>query len=71
MLDINAFGREMMQISGSLTDDALCNAFARVGEMLTLIGQPRAPKKVSDMAKEDLEILAKAVSMLIKDKQIQ
>lgn len=69
MLDINAFGREMMQVSGSLSDDALCNAFARVGETLTQIGQPRAPKRVSDMSAEDLQILTKAVELLIKERQ--
>lgn len=69
MLDISAFGREMMQVSGSLADDALCNAFARVGETLTLIGQPRAPKRVADMPADDLKIVAKAVEMLIKGEQ--
>lgn len=64
MLDVNAFGREMMDRSGTLADDKLCNAFARVGDMLTKIGQPRAPKSLNDLSKEDLEIISQALQMI-------
>jgi hypothetical protein len=69
MLDTANFGRLMMARSGTLPDDALCNAFARVGNMLTQIGQPRAPRSISDMSAEDRAVLTKAVELLLKQEQ--
>ena len=60
MMDTSSFGRMMMQRSGELQDDALCNAFAKVGSMLVRLGQPRS---LADMSKEDLETLYKALEM--------
>ena len=64
MLDTNSFGRWMMLASGNLNDDTLCNAFARVGDTLTKLGQPRSPKRIADLSKEDQQVLATALYML-------
>ena len=63
MMDTSSFGRMMMHRSGELQDDALCNAFAKVGSMLVRLGQPRSPRSLADMSKEDLETLYKALEM--------
>lgn len=63
MFDIVTFGRRMMEHSVNLNDDALCNSFARVGDMLIRFGQPRAPKNLSDLSAADQMVIASAIEL--------
>lgn len=67
MMDAVALGRRMMERSADLADDALCNGFARVGNQLVRLGEPRAPRSIRDLPPEDRAIMDQAVQMFLAE----
>jgi len=57
-------GREMMTRSGDLNDDRQSCDWARIGQILTMLGTPKMPKSVQDLRAEDRKIVADAVRQL-------
>lgn len=57
-------GREMMDASGSLTDDKQCCDWARVGQILTQLGTPMMPTTVNDLAQTDQQVVIDALRLL-------
>jgi hypothetical protein len=63
-MDTMKLGREMMIVSGDLSDDAQSCNWARIGQILTQLGAPRMPRSVMDMTNNDKEIIADAIKSL-------
>ena len=63
-MDTMKLGREMMIVSGDLSDDAQSCNWARIGQILTQLGAPRMPRSVMDMTNTDKEIIADAIKSL-------
>ena len=63
-MDTMKLGREMMIVSGDLSDDTESCNWARIGQILTQLGAPRMPRSVMDMPTKDREIIADAIKSL-------
>ncbi len=63
-MDTMKLGREMMIVSGDLSDDTQSCNWARIGQILTQLGAPRMPRSVMDMNDKDREIIADAITAL-------
>jgi len=57
-------GREMMTRSGDITDDRQSCDWARIGQILTMLGTPKMPKTVRDMKLEDRTVVMDAITTL-------
>lgn len=63
-MDTMKLGREMMIVSGDLSDDTQSCNWARIGQILTQLGAPRMPRSIMDMNAKDREIIAEAIKSL-------
>ena len=63
-MDTMKLGREMMTVSGDLKDDTESCNWARIGQILTQLGNPRMPRSVMDMTAKDRAIIADAIKSL-------
>ena len=63
-MNAQQLGREMMSRSGDLKDDRQSCDWARIGQILTMLGTPKMPKSVLDMRAEDRKIVVDAVKAL-------
>jgi hypothetical protein len=63
-MDTMKLGREMMIVSGDLSDDTQSCNWARIGQILTQLGAPRMPRSIMDMNAKDREIIADAITAL-------
>ena len=63
-MNAQQLGREMMTRSGDITDDRQSCDWARIGQILTMLGTPKMPKTVHDLGPEDRSIVIEAVRAL-------
>jgi hypothetical protein len=63
-MNAQQLGREMMTRSGDLKDDRQSCDWARIGQILTMLGTPKMPKTLHDLKAEDRKIVADAVRQL-------
>jgi hypothetical protein len=63
-MNAQQLGREMMTRSGDLTDDRQSCDWARIGQILTMLGTPKMPKSVGDLKSEDRSIIIDAIKAL-------
>ena len=63
-MNAQQLGREMMSRSGDLKDDRQSCDWARIGQILTMLGTPKMPKTVRDLRAEDCNIIVEAVRAL-------
>jgi len=63
-MNAQQLGREMMSRSGDIKDDRQSCDWARIGQILTMLGTPKMPKSVLDMRAEDRKIVVDAVKAL-------
>ena len=63
-MNAQQLGREMMSRSGDLKDDRQSCDWARIGQILTMLGTPKMPKTVRDLRAEDRNIIVEAVRAL-------
>jgi hypothetical protein len=63
-MNAQQLGREMMSRSGDLTDDRQSCDWARIGQILTMLGTPKMPKSVHDLRPEDRSIVVEAARAL-------
>jgi len=64
-MNAQQLGREMMSRSGDLKDDRQSCDWARIGQILTMLGTPKMPKTVRDLKPEDRSIVVEAVRALL------
>jgi len=63
-MNAQQLGREMMTRSGDITDDRQSCDWARIGQILTMLGTPKMPKTVRDMKLEDRTVVMNAITTL-------
>jgi len=63
-MNAQQLGREMMSRSGDLKDDRQSCDWARIGQILTMLGTPKMPKTVRDLKLEDRSIVIDAINTL-------
>ena len=63
-MNAQQLGREMMSRSGDIKDDRQSCDWARIGQILTMLGTPKMPKTVRDMRAEDRQVVVDAVNTL-------
>ena len=63
-MNAQQLGREMMTRSGDITDDRQSCDWARIGQILTMLGTPKMPKTVRDMKLEDRTVVMDAITTL-------
>ena len=63
-MNAQQLGREMMTHSGDLKDDRQSCDWARIGQILTMLGTPKMPKTMRDLRAEDRNIIVEAVRAL-------
>ena len=63
-MNAQQLGREMMSRSGDLKDDRQSCDWARIGQILTMLGTPKMPKTMRDLRAEDRNIIVEAVRAL-------
>ena len=63
-MNAQQLGREMMSRSGDLKDDRQSCDWARIGQILTMLGTPKMPKTIRDLQIEDRNIIVEAVRAL-------
>lgn len=63
-MNAQQLGREMMSRSGDITDDRQSCDWARIGQILTMLGTPKMPKTVRDMKLEDRTVVMNAITTL-------
>jgi len=63
-MNAQQLGREMMTRSGDITDDRQSCDWARIGQILTMLGTPKMPKTVRDLKLEDRSIVIDAINTL-------
>lgn len=63
-MNAQQLGREMMSRSGDLKDDRQSCDWARIGQILTMLGTPKMPKSMRDLRAEDRNIIVEAVRAL-------
>lgn len=69
-MDAAQLGREMMTRSIDLQDDRHCNDWARVGQILTMLGSPRMPKTIRDLKPRDRQVVLEAIRALQEQKVV-
>ena len=63
-MNAEQLGREMMTRSGDITDDRQSCDWARIGQILTMLGTPKMPKSVRDLRPEDRTIVIDAIKSI-------
>jgi hypothetical protein len=63
-MNAQQLGREMMSRSGDLKDDRQSCDWARIGQILTMLGTPKMPKTVRDLRPEDRTVVIEAIRTL-------
>ena len=63
-MNAQQLGREMMIQSGDIRDDRQSCDWARIGQILTMLGTPKMPKTVRDLRAEDRQIVIDAITEL-------
>ena len=63
-MNAQQLGREMMSRSGDIKDDRQSCDWARIGQVLTMLGTPKMPKSFREMKPEDKKIVAEAIRSL-------
>ena len=63
-MNAQQLGREMMSRSGDITDDRQSCDWARIGQILTMLGTPKMPKSVRDLRPEDRTIVIDAIKSI-------
>jgi hypothetical protein len=63
-MNAQQLGREMMSRSGDIKDDRQSCDWARIGQVLTMLGTPKMPKSFREMNPEDKKIVAEAIRSL-------
>ena len=63
-MNAQQLGREMMICSGDIKDDRQSCDWARIGQILTMLGTPKMPKTVRDMKPEDRTVVIEAIRAL-------
>jgi len=63
-MNAQELGREMMHRSGDLKDDRQSCDWARIGQILTMLGTPKMPKTIRELKTADKTIIADAIRTL-------
>ena len=63
-MNAQQLGREMMSRSGDLKDDRQSCDWARIGQILTMLGTPKMPKTVRELRTDDRKIVIEAMNAL-------
>ena len=63
-MNAQELGREMMLRSGDLKDDRQSCDWARIGQILTMLGTPKMPKTIRELKTADKTIIADAIRTL-------
>ena len=63
-MNAQQLGREMMTRSGDLKDDRQSCDWARIGQILTMLGTPKMPKSIRDLRAEDRSVVIDAIKAL-------
>jgi len=63
-MNTQQLGREMMTRSGDINDDRQSCDWARIGQILTMLGTPKMPKTVREMKPEDRQVVIDAIAAL-------
>jgi hypothetical protein len=63
-MNAQQLGREMMSRSGDLKDDRQSCDWARIGQILTMLGTPKMPKSIRDLRAEDRSVVIDAIKAL-------